>query len=51
MCAKWVPTLTEPRTFVHWVLKEEHSHKTLGQSVADIGRMANLACPRSRPAM
>ena len=26
-----VPTLVEPRTFVQWVLKEEHSHQTFGQ--------------------
>jgi hypothetical protein len=31
LCAKNVPTLVEPHTFVHWVLKEEHSHQTFGQ--------------------
>ena len=30
-CAKLVPKLAEPRTFVKWFLKEEHSHQTLGQ--------------------
>ena len=31
VCAKMVPTVAEPRTFVQWVLKEEHSHETFGQ--------------------
>jgi len=31
LCAKPVPTLVEPRTFVQWVLKEQHSHQTFGQ--------------------
>ena len=31
MCAKIVPELVEPRTFVQWVLKEQHSHQTFGQ--------------------
>ena len=31
MCAKIVPALVEPRTFVQWVLKEQHSHQTFGQ--------------------
>ena len=31
LCRKIVPTLVEPQTFVQWVLKEEHSHRTFGQ--------------------
>ena len=31
VCAKSVPTLVEPRTFVQWVLKEQHSHQTFDQ--------------------
>ena len=31
VCAKIVPALVEPRTFVQWVLKEQHSHQTFGQ--------------------
>ena len=30
-CAKPVPTLVEPRTFVQWVLKEQHSHQAFSQ--------------------
>ena len=30
VCAKSVPTLVEPHTFVQWVLKEEHSNQTSG---------------------
>ena len=30
VCAKSVPTLVEPCTFVKWVLKEEHSNQTSG---------------------
>ena len=31
LSAKPVPTLVEPRTFVQWVLKEQHSHQAFGQ--------------------
>ena len=31
LCAKPVPTLVEPRTFVQWVLKEQHSHQAFSQ--------------------
>ena len=31
VCAKTVPALVEPRTFVQCVLKEQHSHQTFGQ--------------------
>ena len=31
VCAKSIPALAEPRTFVQWVLKEQHSHQTFGQ--------------------
>ena len=50
VCAKMVPALVEPRTFVQWVLKEEHLHQTFGQWRRN-DRMANLVCPRPRPTM
>ena len=31
LCAKPVSTLVEPRTFVKWVLKEQHSHQAFSQ--------------------
>ena len=31
LCDKIVPTLAEPRTFVQWVLKEQHSHQAFSQ--------------------
>ena len=31
VCAKQVPALVEPCTFVQWMLKEQHSHQTFGQ--------------------
>ena len=31
VCARSVPALAEPRTFVQWVLKEQHSYQTFGQ--------------------
>ena len=46
--AKSVPTLVEPRTFVQWMLKEQHSHQTFGQWRRYINRMANPACHRPR---
>jgi len=31
LCGKIVSTLVEPRTFVQWVLKEQHSHQAFSQ--------------------
>ena len=42
VCANTVPTVAEPRTFVKWVLKEQHHSHQTSASGADNNRMANL---------
>ena len=51
-CAKTVPTLAEPHTFVRWVLKEEHSHQTFGQwrrPQSDGKSGLSSGCDRTQP--
>ena len=51
VCAKSVPTVAEPRTFVQWVLKEQNSHQTDVRPVAPttIGWPIWPAIDRARP--
>ena len=48
---KPVLTLVESRTFEQRMLNEEHSNRTSGHGAGIYGRMANLACHRSRSAI
>ena len=50
LCATSVPAMVEPRTFVKWVLKEQHSHQTFGQWRRQQSD-GNLACHRPRSTM